>query len=77
MISNKLLLFVACAIVITLKVIVCEITISDDDYKTVKTKSGRIRGVRMISLLQNVSYYSFKGIPYAKKPIGALRFKVK
>lgn len=50
--------------------------IAADEYKIVETTSGGVRGVRKTTLLKNVEYYSFKGIPYAKPPIGDLRFKV-
>lgn len=47
-----------------------------NEHKIVTTKNGDIRGVRKSTLLENVDYYSFKGIPYAEPPIGELRFKV-
>lgn len=47
-----------------------------DDYKTVETNTGLVRGKRGTSLFDSIPYYSFKGIPYAKAPIGSLRFKV-
>lgn len=47
-----------------------------DEYRTVETKYGQVRGVRKITMLKNVDFYSFRGIPYAKSPIGQLRFKV-
>lgn len=47
-----------------------------NDFRIVETKSGRVRGIRKQTLLNEVEYYSFKGIPYAKAPIGKLRFKV-
>lgn len=46
------------------------------EYKMVETKSGRVRGIRKESLLKKVGFYAFKSIPYAKPPIGELRFKV-
>lgn len=49
---------------------------SHDDYKTIETKNGLVRGKRGTTLFDHISYYSFKGIPYAKPPIGTLRFKV-
>lgn len=48
-----------------------------DQYKIVDTDNGRIRGIKSITLLKEDPFYAFKGIPYAKPPIGDLRFKVK
>lgn len=48
-----------------------------DDYRVVDTKYGKIRGLRRRTLLDNTDFYSFKGIHYAKNPIGELRFKVR
>lgn len=52
-------------------------SIAADEYKIVKTKNGKVRGVWKTSLLKNIPFYAFKGIPYAKPPIGDLRFKVR
>ncbi|XP_031628698.1 esterase B1-like [Contarinia nasturtii] len=43
--------------------------------KTVVTKSGPIRGKLQSTIWLNKPYYSFRGIPYAKPPVGKLRFK--
>lgn len=48
-----------------------------DQYKIVDTDNGRIRGIKSTTLLKGDEFYAFKGIPYAKPPIGDLRFKVK
>lgn len=47
-----------------------------EKYKIVETDSGPIRGVRNTTLLNGSIFYSFRAIPYAKAPIGDLRFKV-
>lgn len=47
-----------------------------EPYKTVSTEYGMVRGRLETSYLNQKPYYSFKGIPYAKPPIGELRFKV-
>lgn len=47
-----------------------------DLYCTVETKNGFVRGIQMKSLLKNVNYFAFRGIPYAEAPIDELRFKV-
>lgn len=42
----------------------------------VQTNSGAVRGKVLQTLRHKLTYYSFKGIPYAKVPTGDLRFKV-
>lgn len=44
--------------------------------KTVQIADGSIRGVRETSLRKQVDFYAFRGIPFAKPPLGELRFKV-
>lgn len=41
----------------------------------VKTKSGLVKGFKITSDF-DYSYFNFIGIPYAKPPIGELRFMV-
>lgn len=48
-----------------------------DEYRIVDTKYGKIRGFRNRTLLDQVDFYSFKGVYYAKNPVGNLRFKVR
>lgn len=43
---------------------------------TVTTKSGPVKGFRIASAF-DYHYINFHGIPYAKQPIGDLRFKVR
>lgn len=45
-------------------------------YKTILTENGAVRGRLNLTYLHKKSYYAFKGIPYAKPPVGELRFKV-
>lgn len=47
------------------------------DVFTVETKTGRVRGKLNETLFDKKYYYSFRGIPYGKAPIGDLRFKVR
>lgn len=49
---------------------------SFDKYKVVETTNGKIRGTLNTTFLNGIPFYSFKGIPYAKPPIGVLRFRV-
>lgn len=46
------------------------------DTIVVNTITGQVRGLKAVTLFESKSYYSFKGIPYAKPPLGDLRFKV-
>lgn len=41
----------------------------------IKTTFGPVRGLQRTSKLGEL-FYSFRGIPYAKPPVGPLRFKV-
>ncbi|XP_063242539.1 LOW QUALITY PROTEIN: liver carboxylesterase-like [Bacillus rossius redtenbacheri] len=45
------------------------------DFVTVDITQGRLRGRKVISSSNGITYYSFQSIPYAKQPIGPLRFK--
>lgn len=42
---------------------------------TVTTKSGPVKGFKLASAY-DYNYINFHGIPYAKPPVGELRFKV-
>lgn len=44
------------------------------DIVTVEVAQGKLRG-REATTKSGVTYYSFQGIPYAKSPVGPLRFK--
>lgn len=46
------------------------------DTVLVKTQYGILRGYLNYTLYENRTFYSFRGIPYAKPPLGKLRFKV-
>lgn len=43
----------------------------------VDTEFGQVRGYQQFTIFENKTFYSFRGIPYAKPPSGELRFKVK
>lgn len=45
------------------------------EFVIVDTDLGRIRGVKKVSALET-PFNAFLGVPYAKPPIGELRFKV-
>lgn len=44
-------------------------------YVTALTEYGLVKGIKKTSVLDCV-YNAFLGIPYAKPPVGDLRFKV-
>nr|AID61336.1 esterase [Calliphora stygia] len=46
-----------------------------DEKVIVDTTYGKIKGVKWRSLYGPTTYYSFEGIPFAKPPLGELRFK--
>jgi len=43
---------------------------------TVIIEQGSLQGIHYKTLASNKPYVSFLGIPYAKPPVGNLRFKV-
>ncbi|XP_063223180.1 juvenile hormone esterase-like isoform X2 [Bacillus rossius redtenbacheri] len=45
------------------------------EFVTVDIPQGRLRGQKVTSRASGATYYSFQGIPYAKPPVGPLRFK--
>lgn len=47
-----------------------------EEFCTINTESCRLRGKLNRTLYDKVPYYSFRGIPFGKPPIGSLRFKV-
>ncbi|KAJ8716842.1 hypothetical protein PYW07_003469 [Mythimna separata] len=49
--------------------------IACDDDTLVQTTKGPIRGEKLKTVVAGTQYYSYKGIPYARPPIGKLRFK--
>lgn len=50
----------------------------EPEYVEIATKEGKLKGLLKKSQgLTNKKYYSFQGIPYAKPPVGKLRFKVR
>lgn len=49
---------------------------TNTDSIVVHTVTGQVRGRKALTLFENKPYYSFKGIPYARPPLGDLRFKV-
>lgn len=60
------------AIVLVLSVI----NSSKCDDLIVTTSLGKVEGKQVDSILPNEKYYAFLGIPYAKPPVGELRFMV-
>ncbi|XP_022910130.2 esterase B1-like [Onthophagus taurus] len=44
------------------------------DSPVINTENGKIKGLKLKDFKDN-SYYSFYGIPYAKPPVGELRFR--
>lgn len=48
---------------------------SNQEFVVADTVNGQVKGVKKLSCLDE-EYISFQGIPFAKPPIGKLRFKV-
>ncbi|XP_037042859.1 esterase E4-like isoform X1 [Bradysia coprophila] len=73
MLSRKY--FVAITVLTFATTVLSDDTQSDQQYVTVKTESGEVRGYTEFTLLEKRQYYAFKGIPYAKPTVGPLKFK--
>lgn len=82
MIAFKLILHSALFIAINLQIVNCENNyyVSDQSnegkFTIIETNNGAIRGLQLTTLFNNRTYHSFKGVPYAKPPVGELRFQV-
>jgi carboxylesterase type B len=46
-----------------------------EERVTVGVAQGDLRGRKTVTV-SGTTYFSFKGIPYAKPPLGSLRFRV-
>ncbi|KAG8034169.1 hypothetical protein G9C98_001253 [Cotesia typhae] len=56
-----------------------QLVLSDSDFDSrpiVYTQQGRLRGIKKKNVDGSSYYYAFHGVPYAKPPLGNLRFKV-
>lgn len=63
----------------TLKLFVCLLILGvayADEEVTVDIPLGTLKGLKTTTVLNGKPYYSFKGIPYAKPPIGFHKFEV-
>lgn len=49
--------------------------ISGTQLPLVRIEDGQVQGAVEETLLDKREYYSFKGIPYGRSPVGSLRFK--
>lgn len=56
------------------------ITVAEDNVnysdQVINTKYGPVKGMKLLSKYDGKEFYSYKGIPYAKPPVGELRYKV-
>uniref|UniRef100_A0A1A9V9U7 COesterase domain-containing protein n=1 Tax=Glossina austeni TaxID=7395 RepID=A0A1A9V9U7_GLOAU len=48
--------------------------LTTNEHEIVNTLCGRVKGVKRKTIYDKF-YYAFEGIPYAKPPIGELRFR--
>lgn len=72
--KTKLCLYLSVYVLLLIFSIDADGSVSDNSL-IVNTESGAIQGSVLKTLLDKRSFYSFKGIPYAQPPLGALRFK--
>lgn len=48
----------------------------EDQFRVVQIDSGKVRGRKELTFLDQRPFYAFRGIPYARPPLGLLRFRV-
>lgn len=60
--------FLACLVIVAL-------TRADEEV-TVDVSQGTLKGIKTTTTLSGKPYCSFKGIPYARPPIGQHKFEV-
>lgn len=68
---------ISSCIIFSVVSIIASKSLESDQFCTVQTKNGLIRGIQNRSLFEGQPYFSFRGIPFAEPPIDHLRFKVK
>lgn len=54
---------------------VVQYRLSTGRTKLLETKCGKLKGMERRTVYDGESYYSFEGIPFAKPPLGELRFR--
>lgn len=47
-----------------------------ESFKIVETEYGPVRGQKFLTIFDEKTYFSFRGIPFVEAPLGDLRFKV-
>lgn len=61
-------------LIAVLTYILCSYVAATNGERIIKTTNGPVRG--RLQQYNNISYYSYEGIPYAENPTGSLRFRV-
>lgn len=65
-----------CFVVVIIATFEINMHCANEVFKTVQTSDGAVKGAKKTTEYKKVDYYSFRGIPYAERPIDDLRFKV-
>lgn len=60
----------------TYKIIPEKLSVFDGQNLQVKTSNGPVKGFLATTCRSQMKFVGFRGIPYAKPPLGELRFKV-
>lgn len=72
-----LLIVVLIALFVSIILLFTLIDFNNYSIAIVHTENGPVQGYLKFTMFDGHSYYAFKGIPYAKPPVGDLRFRVR
>lgn len=64
------------SIILVVSILATAVAVDDVKYKVTNTNYGPVKGMKLLSKYDGKEFYSYRGIPYAKPPVGELRYRV-